>query len=1356
MGSRVVGAGKTVALTVRTSGIDDGEAAEIQVFKVKDNQSLDTLSAKVKNKIIAADWVAKGPDPEGEEESWEVYYKAKCKGMETKADVLVVYCDWVEVSSVDEQDAALPDACFRLTAGEEMRERNTGSSGTRKEEYLPPGPVTIEWLKPWHLIEWVDEKGPKRKAKVKKVPPAHLVWPEQGAHTQWVNMPADDAHPEQGHTIKLRVTLIEGKAGDKVYAKLTPGEDNSARNDPKPEFVGGTTADWCPDGGIEAELSEDGGEVELELELGLAGGDVFVVAVGGTQDCDDETLTITSWRRVFYQVTRAPDSQFPDTGVLDAALKDVFIEYEQYHEVTIAEGDVPAGSYMSAADLGRGSGKLLVVGDHNVEQLKAKFQDDKTPIGAHVIVCDAQYDGGEPGSPHEQTIEAEAVFGKKTITIADPELYDVFATAIQDGQSSLQSGSCWESTAPSGHADAGKRGDLTADHVVFGVGTTRDKVQVVLPPEAAMIVGDGQNDRHPVKITLKLRVAKGPFLGEATGKHQLVVRLPDDAAMNGVLVHELGHAIKQALAEVAPGLNQADHGRTYTEHGHQGHHCAFGLSDAEFQEPDYAAKTGQCVMFGGGSTDEGAPNGGKFCEKCRPFVLAEPCDVVDSDGGKLFLHLPIPLDGIVDAMTNMMAPHRITLRLGDINDLCDDAATDAGKQQRAQILGLFYEPLGSSALAQRWTHAWSHYKDVLSSPAADDATAQQALVDGLGKEVIKVAGAADDAASALPAETEFAKIRLPGGFCARPDESSAWSGRRTRGPGHKQRYDAEAELYDANWRVGAIPIIATVERQTPGTDEWTPAPGVQVNFQLIAPDALPDGSPVRAPALRDQTRVRGGRHRGPAGYIEREVATTPAVAGDPQVDNCPATRGGKRRPGAGQAADYFDTTERAGFNTREGQPRFPVAQASGHPLAVMATTNADGEAGVLFRPSRQGGDRFKLRAFLDPAGGQASDGTNADAVKADTGTFVVWRTLRLSKYIVFDYPTGTSAADRTTCGGNLATIDFATLRNDFENCYMELIEERTAARSVHHVGDALWQQAIRYAQRNTPEQPSGVSQRYNIAALFPDASTGPGMIELRQPAAYETNRGAFPSVDLAAPRSMNAATRNDDWGLLLGEFLERFMEFFTRRALSGLVVVQAPHGDSITFSTRSAGNVVELTTSGQAMFRRGCYVWWGASLYTQFLGYDTTRNALHEMGHCLYLPHQWTTRQDVIDVRAGTITGGPFQVGERVTETASGNWSPIHAIRNGGNRLMIGSMPSGVRFTAGNAITGGGSGASGTVDRFDTGAVGGGVAVEHDYADYCIMSYQRNVRNDYDFCGRCNLKLRGWDTSDIPLNNNLA
>ena len=107
MGKSVVGTGKTVTLTIGTSGIDSGEAAEVEVFKCSDDSSLDSISGKVKDNLIEVEWVAKGPGDDDEEQGWQVYYKAKCKGLETKATKLYVYTDYVEVTSEE------PEATFQ-------------------------------------------------------------------------------------------------------------------------------------------------------------------------------------------------------------------------------------------------------------------------------------------------------------------------------------------------------------------------------------------------------------------------------------------------------------------------------------------------------------------------------------------------------------------------------------------------------------------------------------------------------------------------------------------------------------------------------------------------------------------------------------------------------------------------------------------------------------------------------------------------------------------------------------------------------------------------------------------------------------------------------------------------------------------------------------------------------------------------------------------------------------------------------------------------------------------------------------------------------------------------------------------
>ena len=43
----------------------------------------------------------------------------------------------------------------------------------------------------------------------------------------------------------------------------------------------------------------------------------------------------------------------------------------------------------------------------------------------------------------------------------------------------------------------------------------------------------------------------------------------------------------------------------------------------------------------------------------------------------------------------------------------------------------------------------------------------------------------------------------------------------------------------------------------------------------------------------------------------------------------------------------------------------------------------------------------------------------------------------------------------------------------------------------------------------------------------------------------------------------------------------------------------------------------------------------------------------------------------------------------------------------------------------------------------------GGKAVDHDRHDYCIMGY---IACDGDFCGRCLLRLRGWNVGAIAAN----
>ena len=161
----------------------------------------------------------------------------------------------------------------------------------------------------------------------------------------------------------------------------------------------------------------------------------------------------------------------------------------------------------------------------------------------------------------------------------------------------------------------------------------------------------------------------------------------------------------------------------------------------------------------------------------------------------------------------------------------------------------------------------------------------------------------------------------------------------------------------------------------------------------------------------------------------------------------------------------------------------------------------------------------------------------------------------------------------------LGDIDFTKVTEAYARAYVDLVVEPTGRIEKHHIGDAVWRNAINYARSKTPSQPKGTSQCYDIGVLFPKVNTTAGLLNVLQPVPYTAAKGAaFPNPP-AAP-----ATATNDWKALVGEFLETFMRSLTENATPG-VVVQAL-SDAITASGGAA-----LTTSGVAVVTRGCFLY---------------------------------------------------------------------------------------------------------------------------------------------------------------------
>lgn len=480
-----------VALRLRVDGAENGAAASFEVHKVEDDSVLATVQGEVQEGVAAGAW---DPDisPDGDARGVRIYYIVTVGEQSTRSLELEVYLDQVDITSVDEEDAALPDVPYRLIVAGVEREGTTGSTGTFRESGLPAGELQFEWRGPYELIEWVDQTGPTRKAKLKRVERLQFLWPDPErsggrrlwlddgtevelqdrfhAHTQWVNLTPDPTLPEQGSRLTLRAAHIErevGKAGDKVFVKAEwPAADQlSKRSDPVRALVGGAEKPWATGDtckGLELTLDEDGGEVTFEVELGKAGGDVVTLHLGCTDRCDDAKLVVTNRRKIWYQTTRLASQALVDLSTGEkstrAWLDAVAVELEP--EADVEWSDAPA---LDGPPKERGlarvprswltpgaEGDAAIVGSHNWEWFKKKFLARHGALGLHFVVADAviwgaPWDGLAPFSQAfriDWPPEVDETTGEPTLSrcvlLPNRERFEVFPQALNDGGLTLR------------------------------------------------------------------------------------------------------------------------------------------------------------------------------------------------------------------------------------------------------------------------------------------------------------------------------------------------------------------------------------------------------------------------------------------------------------------------------------------------------------------------------------------------------------------------------------------------------------------------------------------------------------------------------------------------------------------------------------------------------------------------------------------------------------------------------------------------------------------------------------------------------------------------------------------------------
>ncbi|MFO0628455.1 MAG: hypothetical protein U0325_22975 [Polyangiales bacterium] len=691
-----IGREVTLSATLSGEGVDAITTASFEVYRTTSSgeEVVATVQGAVADRRATCPWTAAGPKPE--ESGCSVYYRVTAGELRASgADEIVVYRDRLEVKTLSARGGpAQPgtlcalkitvDPLFKAPPNVRIaaeRVRRADGEGVAVFENLPPGRWEVSFRSPFQLVAWTVPQGPRREAVVERLVRARFVSPdptrlENGIHKQWVNLTTDptavvQGHPDRGPVLKVRAEVVPengpGRTGDRIYMRAVFGGENSMRNDPAPAFEGQAGGRGVRTTEVSKALTADGGSVEFTVNLGLAGGDSVTLELGGTPACQDASLVVVNWRRLFVRPVRPRDYVLPGEelsqnvkSLLAAQFTPGFIELEFERATVLPDNSngtvVPPEITRHYPKLPQGQNLIFLGGSPE----KAHFTGGATHpprfnlLLGHVIakkstetqvfpVTGARSDwrpSKEGGTFYKVPFDGTPFLGETSPEV--PERPKTRREIVRYTSPAKGSPKPVYEDVPTGEMlpavpAVGSYVEVSGvrhmlDDTCVEISADTQTFRLNLPPAAARAV----SKKTPGTVTLKVTTYSFQG-GSSTGNWISAVWAGEANDLKGTvnITHEIGHSVGMAPSdgEKYPGL-PTTHDETYgsggvtdgDQHGHEGPHCGVGLTARQKQTPDYSTLVdqgihGSCIMFGGvGAKTRYASL--KFCAKCLPFLRA--------------------------------------------------------------------------------------------------------------------------------------------------------------------------------------------------------------------------------------------------------------------------------------------------------------------------------------------------------------------------------------------------------------------------------------------------------------------------------------------------------------------------------------------------------------------------------------------------------------------------------------------------------------------------------------------------------------------------------------------------------------